>query len=296
LQAVCYPVGVISLITFFFIGATSAFGEATKSENVTRHNEDVVKVIRPFHPDAQIPGTNIKLGSIVISAEDVQAYKIAFEVDKQIYYLDEVEGVSRSKSSFSKHGFQVYTEPWYGIYSDMLLLRGAAGATGANTWMFLFGFNSKGVYLIDALENNYIRDARYELYPVLGAENEFYALQDIDKDGYPEVLVDFGAPHFHLFFELSYRGMQVNLNPVLYTSKFKSLHEKPKRTEKEFREYLVYGYLSGAMSREEIIAELRKKWKKEHIQIIDLIYTLPKLNEVLHPRTELTLKELKSGQ
>jgi hypothetical protein len=254
-----------------------------------------LRLVDPFHATQQIPGTSIKIGAMTFSFgrvpytfPSIEASHIAFEVNDKIYYLDEIEGTC---SSFDPHGFQLHSDALYGIYGNLLLMGAYAGTTGWNRWLLLFEVTKEKVRYIDALENNGIDHLSYELWPSLDATPTFQKLRDLDNDGKPEARIFFALLKFHLFLELSSSGMQVDLNPDLYKPRFEKLNKKSKPTKTEFRDRLIYGFLSGSLTRENIMDELKKPRNKEHLEIVDILSHLSRLNDVLHTKSALTLKE-----
>ena len=258
-----------------------------------------------FKPKGQIPGTNIQIGSIYFRVLDQFNHKNAFKTGGNLHYL---EFSKMYKSRDMKTGSAIYFDIDYGIYKNFLLIRGFEGATGYNAWLFLFEFDKDNIKLIDVIQNDYIERLSYDffldfqeeenLYGIKRKDKEnfqltFYPLIDRDNDGNPEVKLFFTSLNFALFVEASKNALKVDLNPKNYIPQFELLKNKEKKNKEAFRNYIIYGFITGAFDRDEIkkkVAGMKKPGDAD--KIMKIIDNLNKLNDVLHPKEQIILKKI----
>lgn len=118
-------------------------------------------------------------------------------------------------------------------------------------------------------------------------------LEDMDGDGKPEFLMNFINARVSLFLEASDAGLSIDLNPALYRKGFEQVSRVSRKSERQFRQYLVYGFITGKLTREAIEKKVANRDDEE--KILTIIDTLPDLTEVLHPKHKFTIKKHEGG-
>lgn len=259
-----------------------------------------------FKPDGQIPGTNIKIGTMAIGPFPKSFPKVTFEIGDTLYYLDFLK-MYKSRGT-EKMGLPVYKDIDHGIFKNFLIIRGFEGATGYNAWLFLFKIDKNQIQLIDVLHSEYIDHLGFDFFLDLQEEgklsgikrrdkyddkNVFYPLRDRDANGNPEIKLFFVDLNFDLFIEASQDGLKIDLNPKLYKKLFEESKSKAKKNLQVLRKYLIYGYITGMVDRNEITRSLKKKSKDDYEEVLKIIDSLDKLNKVLHPKEQINLKKIK---
>lgn len=296
------------MVVVMVISAIPLFFTNVYADEIIEFKSPVVDIESlEFESEAQIPGTDIKMGALNVNS----ARKIAFESGNKFYYLEFLK-MYKSRGT-EKIGLPVYKDIDHGIFKNFLIIRGFEGATGHNAWLFLFRVDKNQIRLVDVLHSKYINHLEFDFFLNLQEEGKlsgikrgdkydrdyhriiFYPLNDRDGDGNPEIKLSFVGLNFDLFVESSENGLKVDLNPKLYEQPFNLLKKKAKKNKQDFCNYIIYGFITEAFDKDEIKKKLAGMKENEAKKIMNIIDNLNKLNDALHPKEQIILKKIEKG-
>lgn len=242
--------------------------------------------LREFHPDIQIPDTDIKAGILIVNQDGFTVGKVGFRINNDLYYLEKVQ-----PEKFNE--LDVFGDNQYAIFRNFLIIGTWGSPTGHGRWLFLFKFGKDNIKFVDALHA-----AKYdfaEMYDTpdkkTHTNKKLNILRGKNNNGNIIRITIFEA-YFSPFVEVNSAGFKINLSPTLYESLFNKIKNKPQTKKAEINEYLIYGFLSKKLDKEEISAYLARK-RKDPKDIIMIIDNLNELNVALHPKEQIILKKIK---
>jgi hypothetical protein len=252
-----------------------------KMSDVSPNSVDLIRL-------TPLPGKDISVGTASVLDEP----KIAFVVGKTLYYVEFAKAY-KSKDMEPAH---MYSDIDYGIFGDLLVVRGFEGGGGYGGWLFLFHASRDRIRLLDVLSNNTVSNLLFDFFLAIGVNKSdnatFFTLPVSGKDGYALAKLYFPSPRCNLFVRISEKGFDLDLNPASYKADFEMLSQKPKKDSMEFRNYLIYGFITGAFTKYEITKKLTNVKQEDSGDILVVIDSLKFLNGALHTKEKLILKKI----
>lgn len=162
-----------------------------------------------------------------------------------------------------------------GIITDKINLEGIAKSD--NNYVLLFTinnhiydqiilltkFNKKNeLVMLDQISETKIDNTTYNFLTDVSILSKGLTLSDLDDDNYNEIELDFISNQLRLLVTIVDDKLKLDLTSSYYKNSYNYLASLDKFDEYLYKEYILYGYLSGTLSRKSIANTLEKRNKK----------------------------------
>ncbi len=274
---------VLPVTGFLLLCLVSVLSPADETTLVDANGQKSPKIYNDLEA-LQIPNTGITVGVYAISREEDESGAIGFQINNKEFLQ-----LMCLSAKTDKNGCYFSDIDGFGLYQDYIVLNAAMGATGRNTYMFLFKYTASEIELLDGLaEAKSLPFSFTSCYepndPLKPMENHWYKLQDLDGNGYPDINLCLFPPvatdvwvGFHIYFEIINHRLRVNLNPKLYYDLFKKELEFAKKYN-YWDTYYIYGYLAGKFTKEQVRSALSNE-KERAARVCEWLEVLPTLDD-----------------
>ena len=162
-----------------------------------------------------------------------------------------------------------------GIITDKINLEGISKSD--NNYVLLFTINNhiydqiillaklnnkNELIMLDQISATKIDNTTYNFLTDASILSEGSTLSDLDNDKHNEIELDFISNQLRLLVEIVDNKFELDLTSNYYKNSYNYLSSLDKLDEYLYKEYILYGYLSGMLSRKTIVSMLDNRNKK----------------------------------
>ena len=159
-----------------------------------------------------------------------------------------------------------------GILTDKINLEGIAKSD--DNYVLLFTINNhiydqiillaklnkkNELVILDQISETKIDNTTYNFLTDVSILSEGSTLNDLDNDKYNEIELDFISNQLRLLVTIVDDKLKLDLTSSYYKNSYNYLASLDKLDEYLYKEYILYGYLSGTLSRNKIANMLKKR-------------------------------------
>ncbi len=192
-----------------------------------------------FSPVAALPKTGYIYG--VVKIPDGRAWKtssVSFRKGDRVYAV-----VPDNQSAV----FPAIKVSSMGFYKDFAVIGGQESEDLRNAWIIML-YLGKEPRLVDAVKYSLLDNYDYDFYFDLPSIDAPGDIGDMDGNGMPETELDFYQRKFRMLLKISEKGLHIDYSSPYYIRSFNKLKNSAEKDEYQFREYLLYGILTGRIS------------------------------------------------
>ena len=171
-----------------------------------------------------------------------------------------------------------------GIITDKINLEGISKSD--NNYVLLFTINNhiydqiillaklnnkNELIMLDQISATKIDNTTYNFLTDASILSEGSTLSDLDNDKHNEIELDFISNQLRLLVEIVDNKFELDLTSNYYKNSYNYLSSLDKLDEYLYKEYILYGYLSGMLSRKTIVSMLDNRNKKTTVILPKII-------------------------
>lgn len=192
-----------------------------------------------FTPIAALPKTGYVYGVVKIpGGSGWNGVAVSFRKDGAVYaVVPDNESLKLPVLNVSSMGF----------YKDMVVIGGQESKDLRKAWIIMLSLGGEPA-LVDAVRYSVLDKYDYDFYFDLPSIDTPKEIGDIDGDGSPETELDFYQRRFRMLLGITEKGLHINYSSPYYTRAFNKLKNTAVKDEYQFREYLLYGIITGRIS------------------------------------------------